>query len=116
MSIEVLLQIFKLIEKYGFSFVKSIFDVWKKDTVTLEDIEELKTKIKKQYKSNKKVLIVGDSFGECMSKLAKKFYKKVGFVHIYNFSMKQVKGYDYVIWESVERYQDKYSRINFAAK
>lgn len=76
----------------------------------------LKTKIKKQYKSNKKVLIVGDSFGECMSKLAKKFYKKVGFVHIYNFSMKQVKGYDYVIWESVERYQDKYSRINFAAK
>ena len=33
----------------------------------------LKTKIKKQYKSNKKVLIVGDSFGECMSKLAKKF-------------------------------------------
>ena len=76
----------------------------------------LKTKIKKQYKSNKKVLIVGDSFGECMSKLAKKFYKKVGFVHIYNFSMKQVKGYDYVIWESVERYQDKYSRINVAAK
>lgn len=47
MSIEVLLQIFKLIEKYGFSFVKSIFDVWKKDIVTLEDIEELKTKIKK---------------------------------------------------------------------
>ena len=47
MSIEVLLQIFKLIEKYGLIFVKSIFDVWKKDTVTLEDIEELKTKIKK---------------------------------------------------------------------
>ncbi|MFR2989229.1 MAG: hypothetical protein ACLTMR_10445 [Faecalibacillus sp.] len=47
MSIEVLLQIFKLIEKYGFSFVKSIFEVWRKDTVTLEDIEELKTKIKK---------------------------------------------------------------------
>ena len=41
MSIEVLLQIFKLIEKYGFSFVKSIFDVWKKDTVTLENGEEL---------------------------------------------------------------------------
>lgn len=47
MNIEALLQIFKLIEKYGFDFVKSIFEVWKKDTVTLEDIEKLKTKIKK---------------------------------------------------------------------
>ena len=47
MSIEVLLQIFKLIEKYGFNFVKDIFNTWKKDTVTLEDIEALKTRIKK---------------------------------------------------------------------
>lgn len=46
MNLDVLLQVFILIEKYGFTFVKEIFNTWKKDTVTLEDIEALKTKIK----------------------------------------------------------------------
>ena len=73
----------------------------------------LKTKIKKENKSDKKILLVGDSFAGRMTKVAKHFYKKAKFCHINHFTMSKVKGYDYVVWEAVERYQDKFTRINF---
>lgn len=76
----------------------------------------LKTKIQKEDKSDKKILLVGDSFAGRMTKVAKRFYKKAKFCHINYFSMSKVKGYDYVVWEAVERYQDKFARINFSKR
>ena len=76
----------------------------------------LKTKIKKEYKSDKRVLIVGDSFGGRLATISKRFYKKAKFCHINYFHMSMVKGYDCVVWEAVERYQDKFAFINFSRR
>jgi hypothetical protein len=60
------------------------------------------------------VLLVGDSFAGRMTTIAKRYYKKAKFCHINNFRMSMVKGYDVVVWEAVERYQDKFTRVNFS--
>ncbi|MDD7403570.1 MAG: hypothetical protein SO170_07635 [Butyribacter sp.] len=74
------------------------------------------SKVKAKDKSKKKVLLVGDSFAGRMQTIAKRYYKKVTFCHINDFRMKKVKGYDVVVWEAVERYQDRFTRINFSRR
>lgn len=72
------------------------------------------TKVKKKDKSNQKVLLVGDSFAGRMNNIAKRYYKKARFCHINNFHMSTVKKGEIVVWETLERYQDRFTRINFA--
>lgn len=74
------------------------------------------SKVKAKDKSKKSVLLVGDSFAGRMYNVAKHYYKKTRFCHINNFRMSMVKNYDVVVWEAVERYQDKFTRINFAGR
>lgn len=71
-------------------------------------------KMRAEDKSKLKVFIVGDSFGHRMANMAKKFYKKATFSHINNFRMSMVDGYDVVVWETVERYQDRFAWVNLA--
>lgn len=76
----------------------------------------LKTKVKKMEKSSQKVLLVGDSFAGRMCHIAKKYYKRARFCHIDNFHMNKVKKGEVVVWETLERYQDRFARINFAKR
>ena len=76
----------------------------------------LKTKVKKTAKSSKKVFLVGDSFSGGMYHVAKKYYKKVRFCHINNFHMSKVKKGEVVVWECVERYQDRFAMVNLAVR
>lgn len=76
----------------------------------------LKTKVKKTEKSSQKVFVVGDSFGRRLCHIAKKYYKKARFCHINDFHFNKIKKGEVVVWEAVERYQDRFVRINFANK
>lgn len=80
------------------------------------DHYKLVTKVKKEEKSNKKLLLVGDSFCQCMAPIAGKFYKKVRWYRYYNFHMNMVKKDEVVVWECVEWYQDRLSMVNLAAR
>ncbi len=74
------------------------------------------TKVKKSDKSSKRLLLVGDSFAWRMRAIAKHYYKRARFCHIDNFHMNMVKKGEIVVWETLERYQDRFVRINFAKK
>ncbi len=80
------------------------------------DQQQISTKISKKNKSDKSIFIVGDSFGNRLTNMSNRFYKKARFCHINNFSMSMVKENEIVVWEVVERYQDKLARINFAGR
>lgn len=75
-----------------------------------------KTKVKKKDKSSQNLLLVGDSFAGRMYNVAKKYYKRTRFCHIDDFSMSKVEKGEVVVWETLERYQDRFVRINFANK
>lgn len=80
-----------------------------------DDIKyELNTgSIDKSLKSDKRLLIVGDSFSDLMPTIAKKYFSEIKTVGIWSFSMKEVEKYqpDVVVWECVERYLDRYDWI-----
>ena len=74
------------------------------------------SKVKKEEKSNKNILLVGDSFSQCMAPMAKNYYKRVRACLLYNFHMNMVKKDEVVVWECVEWFQDRYTRFDFAAR
>lgn len=80
------------------------------------DQHRLAEKVKKKEKSNKRIYLVGDSFSDCMSQLAVKFYKGVRQDWYYNFHMSKVKKGEIVVWECIERFQDRYAMVNMAAR
>lgn len=45
-DIKLVLQILELVAMYGLPAVKSIIDTWQKDSVTIEDVEQLKALLK----------------------------------------------------------------------
>ena len=46
-DIKLVLQILELVAMYGLPAVKSIIDTWQKDSVTIEDVEQLKEHLKR---------------------------------------------------------------------
>lgn len=46
-DIKLVLQILELISVYGLPAVKSIIDTWQKDSVTQEDVERLRSRLKR---------------------------------------------------------------------
>ena len=40
-------QILELVSVYGLPAVQAIIETWKKDTVTVEDVEQLKARLKR---------------------------------------------------------------------
>lgn len=45
-DIKLVLQILELVSVYGLPAVQAIIETWKKDSVTVEDVEQLKTLLK----------------------------------------------------------------------
>lgn len=46
-DIKLVLQILELVSVYGLQAVKSIIDTWQKDSVTQEDVERLRSRLKR---------------------------------------------------------------------
>ena len=59
------------------------------------------------------ILLVGDSFGELMSKKLGYYCDRVNYVGVWTFKMSMLDKYqpDVIIWEGVERYADRFSWI-----
>ena len=55
------------------------------------DHHKLVTKVKKKEKSKKRLLLVGDSFCQCMAPMAENFYKSVRWYRYFDFHMSMVK-------------------------
>lgn len=45
-DIKLVLQILELVAMYGLPAVQAIIETWKKDSVTVEDVEQLKERLK----------------------------------------------------------------------
>lgn len=77
----------------------------------------LKTKIKKKDKSKENMLIVGDSFGHELVNQTKKYFGKIAYSGIWDYSMRKVtKLTDVVIWEGAERYLDRFGSVKLYNK
>ncbi|MCF0259582.1 MAG: hypothetical protein HUJ54_06960 [Erysipelotrichaceae bacterium] len=61
-------------------------------------------------KNGKKLLLVGDSFGEGMASILKNYFDQVEFINIVAVTPEQVmqSDADYVVWESCERYTERF--------
>lgn len=46
-DIKLVLQILEMVSVYGLPAVKSIIDTWQKDSVTQEDVERLRSRLKR---------------------------------------------------------------------
>ena len=46
-DIKLVLQILELVSVYGLSAVQSIVSTWQKDSVTIEDVEQLRRRLKR---------------------------------------------------------------------
>lgn len=59
-------------------------------------------------KSNKRILVIGDSFSEVMQSIMSQYFAEVQTVNIWSFEQSMLAEYkpDIVIWEHAERYTD----------
>ena len=44
---KLIVQILEMVSVYGLPAVKSIIDTWQKDSVTIEDVERLRSRLKR---------------------------------------------------------------------
>ena len=65
-------------------------------------------------KSDKKLLIIGDSFADVIQPVLSQYFAEVNTVGVWSFDMSMVSSYapDIVIWECAERYTDRFDWIN----
>lgn len=63
---------------------------------------------------DKKILIIGDSFGQAMYPLMVHYFTEVNFVHIMEFNESYLDLYqpDVVVWESVERLTERFCWVD----
>lgn len=71
--------------------------------------------VDKSKRSDKTILMVGDSFSGCMEPVLKKYFKKATTVNVdaYKPELLEELKPDIVVWESVERYTDRFSWFRF---
>lgn len=71
------------------------------------DAATVNTKIK----SNKRILVIGDSFSEVMQSIMSQYFAEVQTVNIWSFEQSMLAEYkpDIVIWEHAERYTDRFN-------
>lgn len=64
-------------------------------------------------KSDKRVLVIGDSFSEHMDPLMREYFADVYTVNIWSFSMDLVYDFqpDIIVWEHAERYTDRFGWV-----
>ncbi len=65
-------------------------------------------------KSDKRILIIGDSFADVIQPVLSNYFAEVNTVGVWSFDMSMVSSYapDIVIWECAERYTDRFDWIN----
>lgn len=71
------------------------------------DAATVNTKIK----SNKRILVIGDSFSEVMQSIMSQYFAEVKTVNIWSFEPSLLDEYkpDIVVWEHAERYTDRFN-------
>ena len=74
------------------------------------DAATVNTKIK----SNKRILVIGDSFSEVMQSIMCQYFAEVKTVGVWSFDNTALDEFkpDIVVWENAERYTDRYSWIS----
>ena len=74
------------------------------------DAATVNTKIK----SNKRILVIGDSFSEVMQSIMSQYFAEVKTVNIWSFETSMLDEYkpDIVVWEHAERYTDRFNWIS----
>lgn len=74
------------------------------------DAATVNTKIK----SNKRILVIGDSFSEVMQSIMSQYFAEVKTVNIWSFETSLLDEYkpDVVVWEHAERYTDRFNWIS----
>lgn len=85
-------------------------DTFNNDTQYQLDAATVNTKIK----SNKRVLVIGDSFSEVMQSIMSQYFAEVKTVNIWSFEPSLLDEYkpDVVVWEHAERYTDRFNWIS----
>lgn len=85
-------------------------DVFNEDTQYSLDVSTIDPSVK----SDKKILIIGDSFADEMKGILLNYFADVTTIGVWSFDMSAISTYqpDVVIWENAERYTDRFSWIN----
>lgn len=67
-----------------------------------------------KIKSNKRILVIGDSFSEVMQSIMSQYFAEVKTVNIWSFELSLLDEYkpDIVVWEHAERYTDRFNWIS----
>ena len=90
--------------------IGGVEDKYNLDTVYVLDAQ---TVAREQYR-DEVLLLIGASFSDLLSAIARNYYKEVRWVYAKDFKMSMLDEYDadVVIWESVERYIDTFLNVN----
>lgn len=85
-------------------------DTFNNDIQYQLDAATVNTKIK----SNKKILVIGDSFSEVMQSIMCQYFTEVQTINIWSFEPSLLDEYkpDIVVWEHAERYTDRFNWIS----
>ncbi len=85
-------------------------DIFNEDTQYQLDASTIDT----TKKSDKRVLIIGDSFADVLQPLLSNYFADVQSVGVWSYHMYDLDSYapDIVIWENAERYTDRFDWIN----
>lgn len=89
------------------------------DTFNDDIMYELDTgSVNKKLKSDQKVLIVGDSFSNQMVDIMNQYYAQVQAVNIWSFNLGMIQEYqpDILVWESAERYTDRFNWVSLTSE
>lgn len=67
-----------------------------------------------KIKSDKRVLIIGDSFGDHMVNQMNYYFAECKSINIWSFTMDEIAAYqpDIVVWEQAERYTDRFAWVS----
>ena len=85
-------------------------DTFNNDTQYQLDAATVNNKIK----SNKRILVIGDSFSEVMQSIMSQYFAEVKTVNIWSFEPSLLDEYkpNIVVWEHAERYTDRFNWIS----
>lgn len=85
-------------------------DTFNNDTQYQLDAATVNTKIK----SNKRILVIGDSYSDEMLSILSQYFAEAQTVNIWSFEPSLLDEYkpDIVVWENAERYTDRFNWIS----
>ena len=85
------------------------------DTFNEDKMYELNSSsVDTKKRSDKRVLVIGDSFSEQMESIMSQYFAEVRTVGVWSFDVSVLSEYqpDIVVWENAERYTDRFYWIS----